>query len=115
MKYSLDLRERVIAYIEQGGKKADASVLFNVSRSAIDKWLKLKSETGSLKDLPLPPRSWRKIDPEILIAQINEEPDRSLSDYAVSFGASNSGISRALKRINFTRKKRLLCTENVMN
>ena len=112
MEYSLDLRERVIAYIEQGGKKADACVLFMVSCPTINKWIKLKKETGSLKAPPLPPRSWRKINPETLIAQINEEPDRSLSDYAVSFGASNSGISRALKRINFTRKKRPLYTKS---
>lgn len=115
MEYSLDLRERVIAYIEQGGKKVDACVLFQVSHPTINKWIRLKKETGSLKKPPLPPRPWRKIDPEILIAQINEEPDRTLSDYAVSFGASNSGISRALKRINFTRKKRPLYTESGMN
>ena len=112
MQYSLDLRERVIAFIEHGGKKVDASLLFSLSRSTINKWIKLKKETGSLKDPPFPPRSWRKINPEILISHINDSPDSTLSDYGVFFGASNSGISRALKRINFTRKKKPLYIKN---
>jgi len=66
MEYSLDLRERVIAFVEQGGKKVDASVLFNVSRPTINIWIKLKQETGALKKPPLPPRSWRKINPDEL-------------------------------------------------
>jgi putative transposase len=113
MEYSLDLRERVIAFIEQGGKKADASVLFNVSRPTINKWIKLKNETGSLKSPPLPPRTWRKINPEILIAHVNANPDNLLSDYATHLNVSNSGVWRALNRVNYTRKKRQLCTKNV--
>lgn len=85
MSYSVDLRERVIAYIEQGGKKVHASVLFNISRPTIDKWVQLKQETGSLEPPPLAPRSWRKIDPELLISYVNESPDKILDDYADHF------------------------------
>ena len=113
MEYSLDLRERVIAYIEQGGKKVDASVLFNVSHPTINKWIKLKKETGSLKKPPLPPRSWRKIDPAILIAHVDTNPDDLLSDYADHLNVSNSGVWRALDRLKYTRKKRQLCIRNV--
>lgn len=108
MSYSVDLRERVIAYIEQGGKKVHASVLFNISRPTIDKWVQLKQETGSLEPPPLAPRSWRKIDPELLISYVNESPDKILDDYADHFKVTNSGIWRALDRNNMTRKKRQL-------
>lgn len=112
MAYSLDLRERVIAFIEQGGKKVEASVLFNVSRPAIDKWVRLKQETGSLEDPPLAPRSWRKINPDLLLSYIDESPDKILDDYADHFNVSNSGIWRALDRNNFTRKKRQISIKN---
>lgn len=112
MSYSLDLRERVIAFIEQGGKKVDASVLFNVSRPTIDRWAQLKQETGSLEDSPLAPRSWRKINPDLLLSYIDESPDKILDDYADLFNVSNSGIWRALDRNNFTRKKRQISTKN---
>jgi transposase len=52
MIYSTDLRERVIAFIESGGKKLEASRRFNVCRPTIDKWLLLKKETGSLEAPP---------------------------------------------------------------
>ena len=112
MSYSVDLRERVIAYIEQGGKKVNASILFNVSRPTIDKWVQLKQKTGSLKPLPLAPRSWRKINPEFLLSYINESPDKILNEYAEHFNVSNSGIWRSLHRNNFTRKKRQISIRN---
>lgn len=106
MIYSLDLRERVIAFIESGGKKIEASRRFDVSRPTIDNWLLLKKETGTLKSPPLPPRSWRKLNPETLSKYVESHPDAMLEDYACHFQTSPSGIWRALKRLNITRKKR---------
>lgn len=112
MAYSVDLRERIIAFIEQGGKKVDASVLFNVSRPTIDRWAQLKQETGSLENPPLAPRSWRKINPDLLLSYINKSPDKILDDYADHFNVSNSGIWRALNRNKITRKKRQISIKN---
>ena len=39
MAYSTDLRKRVLDFIENGGKKAEAARRFNVARSTIDRWL----------------------------------------------------------------------------
>lgn len=108
------MRERVIAFIEQGGKKVDAAQLFKVSRPAIDKWILLKKETGSLKSPPIPERSWRKIDRDALRDYVNNNPDALLSEYARHFNVSDSGIWRSLKRINYTLKKKRLFTKNVM-
>lgn len=106
MEYSIDLRERVIAFIEQGGRKLHAAHLFNVSRPTIDRWMHLKKETGSLKSPPLSPRSWRKLCPETLTAHVNAHPDDYLSDYAAHFNVSETGVWRALGRLKITRKKR---------
>ena len=104
--YSKDLRERVIAFVENGGKKLEASRRFNVSRSTIDKWLLWKKEKGTLETPALKPRSWRKVTPEALRAYVETHPDAMLEDYAKHFKMSPSGIWRALTRLNFTRKKR---------
>lgn len=114
MSYSVELRERVLAYIEQGGKKVDASVLFNVCRPTINQWIKLKQETGSLEPPPLAPRSWRKINPDLLLSYINESPDKILDEYADHFKVTNSGIWRALNRNKITRKKRRIFIRNVV-
>ncbi|WP_156804876.1 IS630 transposase-related protein [Synechococcus sp. PCC 6312] len=39
MSYSLDLRQRVIAYFQQGGQVTQASKIFQVGRSTIYRWL----------------------------------------------------------------------------
>ncbi len=105
MIYSIDLRKRVIAFIESCGKKLEASRRFNVCRPTIDQWLLLKKETGGLEAPPLPARAWRKLNPEALLAYVEAHPDEMLEDYAEHFQTSPSGIWRALKRLNFTRKK----------
>ena len=104
--YSIDLRERVITFLEKGGKKLEASRLFKVSRPAIDHWLSLKEKTGTLSPPPLPIRSWRKLDPITLQAYVENHPDERLEDYAQHFQVSPTGIWSALKRLKMTRKKR---------
>ena len=39
MTYSLDLRARVIEYVEQGGSKTKAATLFQVGRATIYRWI----------------------------------------------------------------------------
>jgi putative transposase len=49
MSYSIDLRERVLAFIEEGGSKIEASRLFKVSCRTVFMWLQNKRESGNLK------------------------------------------------------------------
>lgn len=111
MAYSTDLRERIVAFIKEGGKKSHASRLFKVSRPTIDGWIQLKNETGSLEDPPPPPRSWRKLTPDGLLEYVKEHPDDILEEYAEHFNVSAVGVWRALKRLKITRKKRLSYTK----
>ena len=39
MAYSPDGRKRILDFVEAGGKKSEASCLFSVARSTIDRWL----------------------------------------------------------------------------
>lgn len=112
--YGKDIKERVIAFIESGGSKLEASRRFNVSRPSIDRWLLLKATTGSLALPKLKPRKWRKLDPQALIDYVSAHPDKDLSEYAAYFGLSPSGIWRALKRLKMTRKKSPPCIKSEM-
>ena len=39
MSYSIDLRKRVVDYVENGGRIAQATGLFQVGRATIYRWL----------------------------------------------------------------------------
>ncbi len=60
MLYSLNLRKKVLRFIEAGGGKSYTCGVFDISCSTIYNWLKLKEEIGSLDWRPLN-RSHRKI------------------------------------------------------
>lgn len=103
--YSIDLRERVVAYVEQGGSKAAAVVLFQVSRRTVYYWLERKRKTGSLKPNELKKYKTRKLDETKLIQHIEAQPDATLEETAEQFGVSHVAIWYAFKRLKITRKK----------
>jgi transposase len=117
--YSNDLRQKVIQAIKLDGlKKSEASVLFNISRNTIDLWLKRQAETGDFQALPnLPPGNGHKItDWEKFreFAQVHGNKTQVEIAKLWEGQISDHTISRALKKIGFTRKKRPMATANGM-
>lgn len=49
MAYSIDFRKKVIAYCDKTNNISEAAAVFQISRSTIYHWLKLKEKTGGLK------------------------------------------------------------------
>jgi transposase len=105
MAYSIDLRVRVIGFIEAGNTQEKASEIFKVGTSTITRWLALLSETGSLEKRTLN-RTAPIFESEKLNAYIEENPDALLKDVAEHFGGSIVGAFHALKREKITLKKR---------
>jgi transposase len=105
MAYSVDLRSRVIDFINQGHTQDETSLIFNVGTSTIERWLMLLSETGSLEKRPLN-RTAPIFESEKLNAYIDENPDALLKDVAEYFGGSVTGAFYALEREKITFKKR---------
>ena len=109
--YSYDLRQKVIQAIELDGlKKSEASQLFNISRNTIDLWLKRRSVTGDFQALPNQPlgnghkiTNWEKFR-EFAKAH----GDKTQAEMASLWEGqiSECTISRALKKIGFTKKKK---------
>ena len=111
MAYSVDLRSRVVDFINEGNKVEEASVIFKVSTSAIRRWLVLHSETGSLEKKPLN-RTPRIYKSDELNRYVEENPNALLKDVAERFGGSITGAFYALKREKLTYKKKSLITKN---
>lgn len=100
MSYSLDLRERVVAFVRGGGGKAVAARRFSVSRKTVYNWL---------SRVPLAPkkhgRRKRKLDWEALRRDIASRPDALLRERAATFGVHLSSVAYACKQLKITHKK----------
>ncbi len=117
--YSYDLRQKVIQAIELDGmKKSEASQVFNISRNTIDLWLKRQAETGDFQALPnQPPGNGHKItDWEKFRSFALSHGDKTQAEMGKLWDdeISDRTISRGLKKIGFTRKKRPMATVSVM-
>ena len=111
MSYSVDLRLKAINYLKQGGTVKETCVIFEISRSTLQRWRAMMSETGTVNPKPIirPPY---KIDNEALKTYIAQYPDAYLSEIASHFEVTAPCILIALRRLNITRKKRPFFTKN---
>ena len=112
--YSQDLRERVLRAVDQGYQRADIIKLFGVSRATIKRYLKQRRETGAVNVKPIPGRPPKKFAPlqAHLVAQLEAHPDATLEAHCQMWqeqqavAVSTSTMSRAIRRVGWTRKKR---------
>ena len=112
--YSEDLRERVIGAVERGEWREDVAARFEVSVPTIERWLRLKRETGGLARRPVPGPVAVKTAallaalPERLVAHADATLAEQCSWWREVSGidVSTATMSRALTRLGWTRKKR---------
>ena len=102
--YSVDLRERVLQYLEKNKNREAASRLFQVGVSNIYRWISRKKEKGNVEPLRRP-YAYKKIDDQKLIDYIEKNPDHFLSEIAKHFNITLQAVFYALKRLKITRKK----------
>jgi transposase len=112
--YSEDLRERVIRAVEQGRPRDEVVARFEVSMPTIERWVRLKRETGGLArrrvtgGVPLKTAGLQAALPE----RLAEHADATLAEQCAwwrdisGFEVSTATMSRALTRLGWTRKKR---------
>ena len=115
MAYSLDLRTRVMAAVDDGLSHTAAAELYKIARASIAKWVKLRRETGALaaRQPPGRPRTIGLSDSEALRAQLTAQPDASLAAHVAHWTSahpaqplSRATMGRAIQRLDWTRKKR---------
>ena len=112
--YAQDLRERVLRAVDQGYQRADIIKLFGVSRATIKRYLKQRRETGEMSVKPIPGRPPKKFASlqTGLVAQLETYADATLEthcqlwEHQQGVQVSTSTMSRAIRRVGWTRKKR---------
>ena len=110
--YSTDLRHKVVeAIVLNGMKRWEASEHFNLSRSTIYDWLQRYEATGTLSPSPHnhSGHSHKITDWTEFEAFVRQHADKTQQELAQLWPSaiSERTISRALKKLNFTRKKDL--------
>ena len=111
--YSVDLREKIVAAVEQGMSKAQAARTFSVGATSVKRYVKLK-EQGR----PLTPGkasgNKAKLDESALKLLEEDLHARSAATYEsradllyemLGVKVSRATICRTLRRLGYTRKK----------
>ena len=105
--YSNDLRDKVLVYKDANHTQKETCEVFDISRSTLNEWLRLRRETGSAHQKPRPKtRQTRKVDEQALKAYLAEHPDAYLHEIGTHFGVSARAIGYCCERYGITRKKR---------
>ena len=102
MSYSLDLRKRAIALVEQGDLTKDMiAQLLSITTQTLRNWLKRPELQASKTGAKAP----SKLPLEKLEQVIEENPDATLREHAQTLGVSLTTVFYACKRNKLTRKK----------
>lgn len=100
MTYPLSFRLKVIERIKSGLGKREAARLFKISPNTVHTWLSaddLRPRNNAFRQ--------RKIDKEALRKHVQDHPDLYLRERAAHFGVSINGMSKAMRRLGFVKKK----------
>jgi transposase len=111
--YSLDLRERVVGFVEEGHSRHRAAAHFRVSVSFVVNLMKAFQTRGSLEPKSSGGRRHAKLEPHrlFLLARVAEKADISMPELAAELVAATgekvdpASLSRWLIRAGYRFKK----------
>jgi transposase len=114
--YSQDLRQRVVRAVDEDRPRTEIVQLFAVSLTTIKRYLKQRREVGHLASKPIPGRPARKRGALQmgLKTQLEAHPDATLEEHCrlwkikCGIQVSTATMSRAIRQMNWTRKKKTL-------
>lgn len=111
--YSIDLRERVLAAIDAGTSQTQVATTFRISERTISRWLARRSAGQPLAGGTGPgrPHGISAAALPALCAQLEAQPDATIADHLAQWNAAHTPVSqsalvRAIRRTDWTRKKR---------
>jgi len=111
---SQDLRERIVAEVENGETKENTATRFQVSLSTVKRYVRQFHKEGHLRPKPIPGRPPTKRTPlqAQVQAQLENAPDATLQEHCQAWKAASgvkvsiSTMSRAIRQVRWTRKKK---------
>lgn len=112
MRYSYDLRIRVVKFVQNGGTKTEASRVFGVSRKTIYHWMKKGKDLAHFSKPG--PRKPFKVDMKKLEKDMEVHPDEMHRERAVRFGVHESTICKRVKDLSISRKKNDAIQRNML-
>ena len=116
--YSYDLRTKVINAIDEGMSKTQVSRIFKISRNTIDLWLKKRESTGNYQASVGYQRGYNaKItDLENFQQFVDIHGSKTQKEMAELWPEkiSDRTIGKALKKLDYTRKKKLTAIRKEM-
>lgn len=105
MAYSIDLRTRVVSYVESGGSRLSASRIFRVGERTVRNWINLRRETGSVSCRPHGGGFVSKVDSTKFKQYIADNPDKTLQEIGDYFGVTHEGAAYNLRKHGYVYKK----------
>jgi transposase len=111
--YSLDLRERVVRFVDAGHSRHAAAAYFGVSVSFVVILMRNYRRTGSLAPKPGGGRRHSKLDPHraFLLGRVAQKEDITMPELAAELAAATgiqtapASLSRWFIRIGYSFKK----------
>jgi len=118
--YSMDLRERVIAAVEDGMSTRQAAARFSIGIATAGAWSRLKRATGAVRPARQgkPKGSVLDAHGEFIFGLIEEAPDITLEEIAERLAQDramkvvSTAVWKFLDRHDMTHKKRPLMRAN---
>jgi transposase len=100
---TVELRERIVSFVEEGGTKVDAAAHFNVGRRTVYRYLDA-ARSGDLAPRPRPGRKKRFTDAR-LRQEVKSRPSATLGEHGRTLGVSRNAIWKRLRKLAITLKK----------
>ena len=88
MTYGVDLRKKVVAFVQEGGGQAEAARRFGVSLWCVRDWLTRRDLRPEQKGIS----RQRKLDLERLRAHVRQHPDATLQEHAAFCGVDRGVV-----------------------
>jgi transposase len=111
--YSQDLRERVLRAVDDGYPRAEIVQMFGISLSTLKRYVKQRRDEGHVQPKAIPGRPPKKrahVEANIL-PQLQTHNDATLEQHCAMWEQTHGEcvsrwtMSRAIKRLGWTRKK----------
>lgn len=111
--YAQDLREHILRAVDHGYSRAEIVQMFGISLSTLKRYMKQRRDEGHVQPKAIPGRPARKraqVEAGMLL-QLQTHPDATLEQHCAMWEqtrgehVSRWTMSRAIKRLGWTRKK----------
>ena len=109
-EYDQDLRDKVIAFLEQGNKAPLASQIFGLAANTVRNWYKRYKEEGhcsARRNKGKPPR----VERSNFLKYIEENNGCTLLDISSHFNMTSSGAGYYMKKFGLRYKKKSRVTK----